>query len=57
MEIETRTWFISEAVNGLVITRRESFVVWAFRTLDAEERRASGFGGAAGRVVGMGEEE
>ena len=44
LERELRMKVIADGVNGLFRTRRDSFVVCAFRICEASERRARGLG-------------
>ena len=46
LDKEVRTYVMAEGVNGLLRMRRESFVVWALRILEASEISARGLGGS-----------
>ena len=52
---DLRMIVISEGVKGLLRTRRESLVVWAFKILLASDSKASGLGGSMGRSMGEGD--
>jgi hypothetical protein len=49
VERSRRTFVTAVGVKGLLSTRRESFVTWAFRRREASEKISRGLGG-----VGMG---